>query len=92
VRIALSRRRFEIGRCLAGEGRDGFDERHTSGVLREAKGVATLAAASTVPKLFFRVDAEAIFAAADRTGPSVFAGANVPEPAEALSDSQDVGP
>jgi hypothetical protein len=52
-------------------------------VLREADDVTALAAASTVPKLFLDVDAEAILAAADRAGASVFANANAFERAEA---------
>jgi hypothetical protein len=58
----------------------------------ERNGVAAaFAAAATVLKLFFAVDAEAIRAAADWTGPGVFAGANAPERAEALSDRENVG-
>jgi hypothetical protein len=60
-------------------------------VLREADGVAALAAASTVPDLFFDVDAEAILAAADRARADVFADPSAFERAEALSDLEKVG-
>ena len=60
-------------------------------MLREADGVTALAAAPTVPELFFDVDAEAILAAADRAGAHVFADPNAFERAEALSDIEKVG-
>jgi hypothetical protein len=91
ARIAPSRRRFETRPRLTGERRDGFGERRTTDVLREPEAVAALATAATVPKLLFRVDAEAIPAAGDRTSTNVFPGANAFERAEALSGLENVG-
>ena len=60
-------------------------------MLREADGVAALAAASTVPDLFFDVDAKAILAAADRARADVFAGASALElRPQLLDESEDV--